>query len=72
MFNQDQVVNLIQTIGKVGGAALATHGATQGVTNFWELGIGVAMTIVSWWFSHHSNASPAEAPPSSVSAGGVK
>lgn len=62
-FNQDQITNLIQTVGKVGGSVLGTAGATGSVgtpaANAWSAGVGFALAFVSWWFSHHSNTTPA-------------
>lgn len=59
-FNQDQIVNLIQTVGKIGGAVIGTYGAQAG--NVWAAGVGFVTALVSWWFSHHSNATQAPSP----------
>jgi hypothetical protein len=53
--NQAQVVNLIQTIGKVAGASLAAHGATLQQVSYVQLVCGIFIAVVSWWFSHLSN-----------------
>jgi uncharacterized membrane protein len=57
-WNKAQIIVLIQTIGKIGGAALATRAVGQADTDLWQAGIGIAICFVSWWFSHHAVASP--------------
>lgn len=58
--NQDQLVNLIQTIGKLVGAALVTHGV--GDSGVWESVTGTAVAVGSWYWSHRSNATPPKKP----------
>jgi hypothetical protein len=60
--NQAQVENLIATIFKVGGAALAAHGATTAQLSAWQLIVGIASAVAAWWFTH---TSAADAPGSS-------
>jgi hypothetical protein len=55
--NQDQVINLIQSIGKIAGAVAATYGAeTQ---NMVIAIFGAVTSILAFYFSHKSNATPA-------------
>jgi hypothetical protein len=56
-FSPDQVINLIQSTGKIGGAALGTYGVQA--QNTWASFVGFAVAAVSLWFSHHSAATPA-------------
>jgi hypothetical protein len=52
--NQDQLTNLIQTVGKVAGAAAATKGI--GDSHMWEAVIGAVVAVASWYWSHRTNA----------------
>ncbi len=52
--NQDQAVNLIQTLGKVLGGMLAAKGIGDSSTT--EAGIGFAVAVAAWWYSHRGNS----------------
>ena len=65
-FNSDQVINLIQSVGKIGGSILATYGVQ--VQNLWAGWVGSAITAISLWFSHHSAAT---GPTTTASAPGA-
>jgi hypothetical protein len=52
--NQDQVTNLIQTVGKMAGAAAIAHGV--GNSTMWEAIVGAVVAIAAWYWSHKSNA----------------
>jgi hypothetical protein len=59
--NQDQLINLIQSIGKVGGGIAAGYGASA--TNLWAAFIGLAVAVAGFYYSHKSNAAPPLPPP---------
>jgi hypothetical protein len=67
-FNEDQLINLIQSVGKAGGGVAAGYGAAT--SNLWTAVIGAVIALVSWWYSHHANATPpsdqAPAPTATV------
>jgi hypothetical protein len=54
MMNTQQIINLIQSIGKIGGTALGMYGATQPEINVWTTGIGFAIALLSFFASHVS------------------
>lgn len=58
--NNDQLTNLIQTVGKMAGAAAIAHGV--GNASMWEAITGAVVAIASWYWSHRSNATPATPP----------
>lgn len=63
--NSDQFINLIQTIFKIFGGALAAKG--MGDSSMWEAISGAAVAVFTWYVSHRWNATPA-APASAQSA----
>jgi hypothetical protein len=66
--NQDQVINLIQTLFKVGGGALVAKGF--GDDSLWEGIGGAVVAIVTWYLSHQWNKTPA-LPDSEVKPAGT-
>lgn len=52
--NQDQITNLVQSVGKIGGAIVGTYGAQA--SNLWVSGIGFVTAAIAFYFSHRSNA----------------
>lgn len=59
--NQDQLTNLIQTVGKMAGAAAVAHGV--GSSSMWEAVIGAAVAVAAWYWSHKTNSAPASTAP---------
>ncbi|SRR5579862_24188 len=64
--NQDQILNLIQTLFKVGGGALAAKGI--GDSSVWEAIGGAVVAAVTWYLSHKWHATPSAAPSVGVSS----
>jgi hypothetical protein len=62
--NQDQVINLIQTLFKVGSGALVAKGF--GDDSLWEGIGGAVVAIVTWYLSHQWNKTPGPSPMSNV------
>lgn len=58
--NQDQLINLIQSVGKIGGGIAAGYGAST--ANLYAAVIGLLVAGVGFYYSHKSNATPPAAP----------
>lgn len=56
--NPDQIINIIQTVFKVGGGMLASKGFLD--NEKWEWISGLAIAIVTWILSHKWNATPSD------------
>ncbi len=52
--NQDQLINLIKSIGKIGGGIAAGYGASA--SNLWAAFIGFAVAVAGFYYSHKSNS----------------
>lgn len=57
--NKDQLINLVQTVLKIGGGMLASKGIMDSST--WEAVTGGIIAVLTWWASHKWNASSSPA-----------
>lgn len=64
--NQDQLINLIQSIGKIGGGIAAGYGASA--SNLWAALIGLAVATIGFYYSHKTNAAPPQPPATKTQA----
>src|SRR5581483_810783 len=64
--NNDQLINLVQTILKLVAGALAAKGL--GDSSLWEGISGGILALVTWYASHKWNATPASSPTAVITS----